>query len=200
MIEPPTLIVMAKAPRLGAGKTRLAKDMGRVEAWRINRTLQARTMRQASDPRWRTLLCVTPDSALNLNLPNVWPRSAHRTPQGAGDLGQRMARALVRQRSVAMIGTDCPEMKRAHIAAAFAALRHKPFALGRADDGGFWLIAARSGKAAAKAMSGVRWSTAHAAKDVIANLGARNVALLATLRDVDTLADFRAVQRRRLAI
>ena len=189
MIERPTLIVMAKAPRVGVGKTRLARDIGSVEAWRINRALQAHTLRVARDGPWRTLLCVTPDEAVALALPGVWPRAVARLAQGAGDLGERMARALAGRRNVAMIGTDCPELRRAQVAGAFAALRRAPFALGPAADGGFWLIAARDGSACARAMSGVRWSTRHAATDVIANLGAANVALLETLRDVDTAGD-----------
>jgi len=186
---PPTLIVMAKAPRVGAGKSRLAKDVGEVEAWRINCALQAHTLRVACDVRWRTLLCVTPDEAVDLRLPEVWPDDVERLAQGDGDLGERMARALAPHANVAMIGADCPELAPAHIASAFAALADAPFALGPAVDGGFWLIAARRGSDAAGAMTGVRWSTEFAARDVIANLGDQNVALLATLRDVDTAAD-----------
>jgi rSAM/selenodomain-associated transferase 1 len=191
MIDRPTLIVMAKAPRIGVGKTRLAADIGRVEAWRVNRALQRRTLREACDPRWRTLLCVTPDSAVEFALPTVWPppQLLARAPQGEGDLGERMARALKGRRMVAMIGVDCPMLKRRHIAVAFAALRRAPFAIGPARDGGFWLIAAREGRTAAAAMSGVRWSTRHAAADVISNLGSADVARLQTLADIDSVAD-----------
>jgi rSAM/selenodomain-associated transferase 1 len=191
MTERATLIIMAKAPRIGVGKTRLAAEIGNVEAWRINRALQARTMRAAIDPRWRTLLYVTPHSALDLDAPGVWPRDVERFPQGEGDLGERLARAIAPHQRVAVIGTDCRDITRAHIASAFTALRRAPFALGPARDGGFWLMAARDGAAAAGAMSNVRWSSKHAAKDVIRTLGASNVALLATLRDVDVAADLR---------
>lgn len=191
MTERATLIVFAKAPRIGLGKTRLAAEIGNVEAWRINRALQARTMHAAQDQRWRTLLCVTPDQSLGLDLPGVWPRAFARSPQGTGDLGRRLARALASHDRVAVIGTDCRDITRAHIAAGFAALRRAPFAIGPAHDGGFWLFAARDGRAAAHAMAHVRWSTKHAAKDVIRNLGASNVAVLATLRDVDVAADLR---------
>jgi uncharacterized protein len=191
MTERATLIVMARTPRIGAGKTRLAAEVGRVEAWRINRALQARTMRVAVDPRWRTLLSVTPDESVHLDLPGIWPHDIERVGQGDGDLGVRLIRALARHGRVAVIGTDCRDISRAHIASAFAALRRAPFALGPAHDGGFWLLAARSGEAAAQAMRDVRWSTKHAASDVIRNLGAADVAMLATLRDVDVAADLR---------
>ncbi len=191
MSERPTLVVMARAPRIGAGKTRLAAEIGAVEAWRINRALQARTLRVAVDPRWRTLLCVTPDDAVSLHIPGVWPRHVERMAQGEGDLGARLAQALSPHRRVAVIGTDCPGVARKHIASAFAALQRASFALGPADDGGFWVLAARDGLAAARGMTGVRWSTHHAAADVIGNLGSAQVARLATLRDVDVAADLK---------
>lgn len=191
MIERATLVIMAKAPRLGQGKSRLAAEIGRVEAWRVNRALHARTLRAACDRRWRTLLCVTPDNAVNVALPGMWPRAVQRIAQGGGDLGERLARALAPLRSVAVIGADCPELTPAHIARAFKALRGAPFVLGPSEDGGFWLLAARSGARAAAAMNPVRWSTAHAARDVLANLGEANVAMAARLRDVDTAADLR---------
>jgi rSAM/selenodomain-associated transferase 1 len=195
MTKRPVVVIMAKAPRLGAGKSRLARDVGRVEAWRVNRRLHALTMRSAFDPRWRTVLCVAPDQALTLRAPGVWPDRCGRIPQGRGDLGTRMARALRRYRVVVMIGTDCPSLTRTDLASALAALRRRPFVLGPAHDGGFWLLAARNGAEAARAMLGVRWSTRHAAADVIANLGAGRVALLQMLRDVDVGADLQELQR-----
>lgn len=191
----PTLIVMAKPPRIGFGKSRLAADLGVVEAWRINRILHAHTMRQACDRRWRTLLCVTPDSAVSLALPGVWPAGVRRIAQGGGDLGARLARALSGRCRVAVIGADCPEISRAHIASAFAALARRRFALGPSRDGGFWLLAARRGAAAAAAMAQVRWSSPHAAADVVAQLGAGDVALLARLRDIDVASDLDGLQR-----
>lgn len=195
MTNRPLVVIMAKAPRLGAAKTRLAREIGRVEAWRVNRRLHAITMHAAFDPRWDTVLCVSPDSALRMHMRGVWPEHCQRIPQGRGDLGARMARALRRYRAVIMIGADCPSLTRAHLASALLALRRRAFALGPAHDGGFWLLAARKGADAAKAMTGVRWSTRHAAADVIANIGAAHVALLETLRDVDVAADLKPFQR-----
>lgn len=191
-----TLIVMARTPRLGHGKSRLARDAGRVEALRINRALHAHTLRAAVDPCWRTLLAVTPDRDAALQLPHVWSTGVARVPQGRGDLGARMARAMGRARGpVAIVGTDCPEMTRADVAAAFAALRRAPVAIGPANDGGFWVLAARRARDVVPALAGVRWSSAHALADVMARLSGR-VTQLRTLSDIDTLADWRAYRRR----
>lgn len=187
MIRGATLIVMAKAPRLGRGKQRLAAEIGASEALRVNRALHVHTLREARDPRWRTLLCVTPDSAVRAHV-DVWPREVPRIAQGGGDLGERLARALAPHRMAAVIGADCPALRRAHIAKAFQALARGAFVLGPSEDGGFWLLAARSGRTAARAMAGVRWSSAHAAADVARNLPQAPI-LLETLYDIDTGAD-----------
>jgi glycosyltransferase A (GT-A) superfamily protein (DUF2064 family) len=194
---------------VGVGKQRLAAEIGRVDAWRVNRALQALCLREAVDARWRTILCAAPDEATRLRLPGVWPRGAAlrqaqgsagapsiaRIAQGEGDLGARLARVLKARRHVAVIGSDCPGATRGEIAKAFAALKRAPFALGPTHDGGFWILAARDGAAAAQAMEGVRWSSAHACEDVARNLGGR-AAMLTTLRDVDVAADLRAAFQR----
>jgi rSAM/selenodomain-associated transferase 1 len=184
---------MARAPRVGAGKQRLAASIGRAAAWRINRALQAHTLRAAFDRRWRTMLCVTPDRAVSLSLPNVWPARVVRVPQGRGDLGQRMARMFrlcgERER-VAMIGVDCPGVTRGRIASAFRALKRRRFAIGPSPDGGFWILATREPHRAAQAFRGVRWSTPHALADVVTRLP-EPPAMLAVVRDVDTIEDWR---------
>ncbi len=187
MISQPTLIIMAKAPE--HGKQRLAAEIGAEAALEVNRALHKLTMREACDPLWRTLLYVTPDDAAQ-NARDVWPREIARLAQGEGDLGERLARALSRHDNVAVIGTDCPLLSRTHIEAAFDALAQTRFALGPTEDGGFWVLAARSGAEAALAMANVRWSSANAARDVLGNLG-EEVVLLPTLYDIDTAADLR---------
>lgn len=192
-----TLIVMARTPRVGQGKTRLARDAGKAAAWRINRFLQARTLAVARDRRWRTVLAVTPDRDVTVRLPGVWPAGVLRVAQGGGDLGDRLARAIGAVRgSVAVIGTDCPEITRADIADAFAALRCARVAIGPAADGGFWVLAARRAGDVAGAFAGVRWSGPHTLADVEHRIGAP-VARLRTLEDIDTLADWRAWRAQR---
>jgi rSAM/selenodomain-associated transferase 1 len=184
---------MARAPRVGAGKQRLAASIGRAAAWRINRALQAHTLRTACDRRWRSLLCVAPDGAVSLQLPNVWPARVVRVPQGRGDLGERMARMLGlcgRRERVAIIGVDCPGITRGRIASAFEALGRRRFAIGPSPDGGFWILATREPHRTAQAFRGVRWSTPYALADVVDRLP-EAPAMLSVLRDVDTIEDWR---------
>ncbi len=109
-----------------------------------------------------------------------------------------MVRALraAGSRPAMIVGSDIPEIEATHVMAAIAALGVKPFALGPARDGGYWLIAARHpARLRAGALDGVRWSSAHTMRDTIARLG--EVAILdAVLDDVDDGASYRRVISR----
>ncbi len=188
---------MARAPAFGQGKTRLARDAGRVAALRINRALQARTLRLSRDLRWTTILAVTPERARNARLPGVWPGAVKRVTQGGGDLGARLARVMKRVRgSVAVIGTDSPDVEARDIHATFRALGHARIVVGPARDGGFWILAARRSDDVTGAFSGVRWSSAHTLSDLVARLRVGH-ARVRTLEDIDTLEDWRAWRARR---
>ncbi len=176
-----TVVVFARAPRLGAVKTRLARDIGALEALRAYRVLLARTLDVAADPRWRTRVALTPDAAVKTRSPRV-------APQGRGDLGRRMERAF-RSRipgPVVVIGTDCPAMTRGDLAVALAALGSADAVFGPAEDGGYWLIGLKRLRATPRLFAGVRWSSVHALADTLASLPRSwRVARLRALADVD---------------
>ncbi|MCY3596735.1 MAG: TIGR04282 family arsenosugar biosynthesis glycosyltransferase [Rhodospirillales bacterium] len=182
----PTVLVFARQPVIGTVKTRLAADIGRVEALRFYRaTLAGLLRRLASDRTWRTMLAVTPDHAC---------RAMARTfrvpvmPQGAGDLGMRMRRAAGRQPGPALIvGSDVPDLEASHVRAALAALRRHDFVFGPAADGGYWLAGFGNRRPAGPAMLNVRWSTSAALADSVRSAGPRaRVHVLAdVLADVD---------------
>ncbi len=188
----PRLIIFAKAPVIGGAKSRLARDVGAVTAWRIYRAMTAGILRRTADARWTTTLAVTPDRALRHRFPDIWTEGVRRTTQGEGDLGARLARSFSAHGPSVVIGTDAPGVARADIAAAFKALRRNNLVLGPAEDGGFWLIGVRA-PLRATVLAEVRWSTEHALADTRAALShlGRPV-LLRTLSDIDTGADWRA--------
>ena len=185
------VILFARAPRLGAVKRRLARGIGAMAALRFYRAQLARTLRLARDPRWRVELAVTPDHGAAR-----WPRGITRVPQGRGDLGVRMGRALGRHRRAVLVGSDIPDLSRADIAAAFRALGRAQAVFGPAEDGGYWLVGLGP-RRPARPFAEVRWSTEHALADTLANFNGRRIALLRTLRDVDTAADLAAIRRAR---
>jgi rSAM/selenodomain-associated transferase 1 len=184
-----TLVIFSKAPRLGAVKTRLARDVGAVAAWRFFRRTSRRIVhRLVRDRRWRCVLAVTPDRFRNP--PTFW-RGVELRGQGSGDLGRRMERALraFGNRPVIVVGCDIPDLTAAHVAAAFRALRSLDVVFGPASDGGYWLVGTRHPRFARGLFDDVRWSTEHAFADTLANTKGKRVAFVATLDDVDTGAD-----------
>ena len=186
-----TLIVFAKRPVLGAVKSRLAADLGWARATAFHRHTLARTLRRLTDPRWETVLAVSPDRAVETH---PWPPADRITGQGGGDLGRRMRRALAAAKPgpAVLVGTDIPDLKPVHVARAFALLGRYEGVLGPSDDGGYWLIG-WANRRAMPALGGVRWSTEHALAETRAALGGERVAVMETvLTDVDTGADLKA--------
>lgn len=188
---------MVKAPVAGAVKTRLAGAIGISRATGFYRAMLARTVRRLGrDPRWRTLLAVTPDNSL---WSPVWPQGAGLVAQGPGDLGQRMGALFDRlpRGPVVIIGSDIPDIAPSDIRSAFKALGSHDAVLGPSPDGGYWLIGLKRTPRIPKPFAGVRWSSAHTLDDTLANLADSRVALLHVLDDIDTGEDYRAWRRKR---
>ena len=192
---------MVKEPRPGRVKTRLARDIGPVAAAWWFRHQALALIRRLRDPRWQTLLAVSPDIA-GMNC-RVWPPRIPRLPQGKGDLGDRMDRVMraAPPGPVCVIGADIPGITPSAIARAFAALGPGDIVFGPAEDGGFWLVGCRNAAAVPRGLfAGVRWSSAHTLSDTLANLNGLSVAMIDRLRDVDTLRDLQAISENRNAV
>lgn len=211
----PRLVVFARAPVIGGAKTRLARGIGKVSAWRLYRAMTDKTLRRTRDDRWETVLAVSPDGALKRRF-SVWPRWAGRLVQGSGDLGARQQRAFNAMRPgprpagnlldpgfrrgneawdgrgpVCVIGTDAPGVTRGDIARAFAGLKRHDAVVGPAEDGGYWLLALNA-PVPRGLFDGVRWSHENTRTDLIDRLraqGLSRILRLRALRDVDEASD-----------
>ena len=176
------LVILAKAPRLGRVKSRLAVDIGAVPAWRFYRTALASLLRRLrKDPRWDCTLWVDDGVAR-------WPSRVARRRQVFGDLGRRMDHIMHKspQGPVVIIGADIPEIRAHHIEAAFRALGSRDVVFGPAEDGGYWLVGFRRRPVTPAPFAPVRWSSAYALSDTAANLSRRyTVAYCDVLGDVD---------------
>lgn len=181
---------MAKEPKAGRTKTRLAADIGVATALRFARhSLAALLQRVGRNGPWSTILAVTPDIAAH---GKTWPRGIPVMPQGSGDLGARMQHIFDRAPPgpVVIVGTDVPEIAPAHVAAAFRLLGRHDAVLGPAADGGYWLVGLRRRPRILRPFGGVRWSSERALGDTLGNLRGRSIATAGTLGDVDTAEDF----------
>ena len=187
-----------KAPRLGQVKSRLAAGIGAPAALRFYRFTTVWLLRRlGADKRWRVTLAVTPSRD---RAARFWPAAIPRFDQGLGDLGRRMTRAFaaLSPGPVVIVGSDIPDLRAGHVAAAFRALGSHDAVLGPASDGGYWLIGLKRTRPLQRGLfARMRWSTSHALADTRASLPRRwTVALLQQLDDVDTAEDYRRWQKR----
>lgn len=196
-MRPPVVIIFCRLPRLGTVKTRLARDIGPAQALRFYRATLWATLRTVGQlPQAEVVLCVTPDSAVRAR---DWPAGRRRVPQGSGDLGQRMARALYRcrDRDCLLIGGDIPDIRPHHLRQALAVVRRNHVTFGPATDGGFWLVGLRRGIRSPALFRDVRWSHPETLADSLRGLpGAWRVGMASRLNDVDDLGDYRRQMNR----
>jgi rSAM/selenodomain-associated transferase 1 len=182
-----TLVLFVRAPLLGSGKRRLARDIGDVAAVQFERSMIALLFRRlAKDGRWRLRIVVTPDKARRRA--GYWCRGVEAVGQGAGDLGIRMRRALETcpPGPVVLVGADIPALDARHVAAAFRLLGSYGLVFGPAKDGGFWLVGARHPRRLPPLFERVRWSGPDALADTLAGLPRRiTVGYADRLEDVD---------------
>lgn len=197
------LVVLAKAPRLGAVKSRLARGIGPLAAWRFYRRTLGDVLRRLagtrnSSRRWQVWLAITPDGfAANSRF---WPAGVNLVGQGPGDLGARMARPMqeLPPGPVVVVGADVPDISGPLIAQAFEALERSDVVVGPATDGGYWLIGLRRRPAPVTRLRPglfrhVRWSGPQALADTLAGLDRRlEVSRIATLSDIDAAEDLAA--------
>ena len=190
-----TLVIFARAPRLGRVKTRLASGVGRVSACAFYRRNLVETCRRlGADSRWRTLVAVTPDGA---RVPEAAPGAV--LDQGFGDLGARMQRVFdtLSPGPVVIIGSDIPGIARQDIATAFRTLGKADAVMGPSSDGGYWLIGLKRRPRTPKIFGNVRWSAPETGRDTLSRLTMQglSVGFVRELDDVDNAEDYRSFRR-----
>ena len=183
------LAVIAKAPRPGHSKTRLCPPCTPGEAARLAEAALRDTLaavRTAPVAARRVLVLDGP--------PGDWARGFELLTQRGDGLDERLAAAFDELAGpLFLVGMDTPQLTPALVAAGLGALDTHDACLGPAPDGGYWGIGLRA--PAAAAVLGVPMSarTTHAAQAArLQALGLETLAL-PSLRDVDTIADARAV-------
>lgn len=194
------VLVVAKAPVPGSVKTRLGVSIGDRAAAQVAAAALADTLMVASAAAGSANCHL----ALAGDLGGAVDRERIRdllcgwtvTEQRGGDFAARLvnAHADAGLGDVVQIGMDTPQVTPELLIAAARSLADHDVALGPADDGGWWALARRD-PAVVRGLGTVPMSTPSTYAltwGALAATGA-SVAMLPGLRDVDTLADARAV-------
>jgi rSAM/selenodomain-associated transferase 1 len=140
------VLLFARAPHAGRVKTRLAREIGAARALSAYRAM-GRRVSEAVAARYPLTIWYTPADAGAAMRDWLGPHRLR--PQGAGDLGARLAGAFAEHFAegpgpVIAIGADAPAVDAAVIADAERALQTHDVALGPARDGGYYLIGLRA--------------------------------------------------------
>ena len=193
MTAPTRIVIFAKAPVPGAAKTRLIPALGAAGAARLAQRMLAQTAAAAvaaglGEPE----LCAAPHPDSPEWAP-FRPPGVRMTDQGAGTLGERLARAAARVvgagERVLLIGSDCPELDAERLRAAAERLDGCDAFIHPAHDGGYALLGLA--RFHPSPFSGIAWSTSSVAADTAARIRALGWSLHVgdTLRDVDEPED-----------
>ncbi|MHB1273108.1 MAG: TIGR04282 family arsenosugar biosynthesis glycosyltransferase [Rhodanobacter sp.] len=187
------LAIFVKTPGLSPVKTRLAAALGTVEATGFYRLAAAATAEvvRSCQPALTAYWAIAESGPVAAA---AWHGFAQ-LEQGEGDLGERLdhvyAALQARHGRVLLIGADAPQLTPAMLRAALAMLddTDKPFVLGDASDGGFWLFGGRA-PIPKTVWCAVRYSQAHTASELRALLAPHGVVANAPmLTDVDHATD-----------
>ncbi len=196
--QPPLsrLIIFTRFPKPGKTKTRLIPALGPEGAADLQRQMTQRTL------LWAKSLAADFKVALEVRFAGGNKREYQTwlgnnldfVPQGRGNLGERMSRALQEAfaekiRRVILVGTDCPGLTPDLGREAFTGLRSHDLVLGPAKDGGYYLIGLR--KMIPQLFDAIPWGGNNVFSktlDIARRLRLR-VHILAALHDVDRPED-----------
>lgn len=180
--------IFARPPRPGRVKTRLIPELGADKAARVYRHCLEHTLEVAhrAGLDYRLFLSEDSDDDLFGDEPVARQRGA--------DLGARMHHALCalldgEVSGALIVGSDCLDLRPAHLRRAAQALATSDVVVIPALDGGYALIGCREANPAL--FANIDWSTDRVLRQTAANaerLGLR-LARLDTVRDIDTLSD-----------
>ena len=185
------LIIFAKNPEEGKVKTRLAKDVGQINALLIYKHLLEHTRQVSTKIDTDRLLFYSsfiPDF-------DLWPANNFIKHLQSGDnLGLRMSNAFYQAFSdgytrVIIIGSDCIELTSDLLSEAFDRLKEYDFVIGPANDGGYYLLGMNSLQPSI--FENKAWSTSSVFSQTVDQINDldKTVHILPRLSDIDTIGD-----------
>lgn len=190
----PAVAMLGRSP-FAAGKTRLTAGLDAARATALRAALLLDTLEAALVPGWPVRVYMDPVTdqervgALVQEDPALAPHAARVAwhPQAPGDLGQRMTDAVRRTLAaghdvVVLVGSDIPDLPALALTEARDGLAGTPagatVALGPADDGGFYLVAATDVAPLEAAFADMMWSRASVLDTVTRRLTAAGVGVV----------------------
>ncbi|MFB2937124.1 TIGR04282 family arsenosugar biosynthesis glycosyltransferase [Aerosakkonemataceae cyanobacterium BLCC-F154] len=194
------LIIFTRYPEAGKTKTRLIPVLGAEGAANLHRQLTETVITQVKE--LQNVRIEVHFTGGNQQLMQAWlGENFTYQPQTEGDLGQRMATAFQTafnngMEKAVIIGSDCPALTCQLIESAFTELSQDELVLGRAADGGYYLIGLK--RLIPELFTGINWGTSEVLQQTVEI--AKNLKLavsyLTTLSDIDRPEDLAILDLR----
>ena len=195
------LVVFARAPKLGAVKTRLVPPLSGEQALALHRALVEDTLERLSRvggdsvERWLYLSEPLPGQDA-LKIPSTWTLAL----QTGDDLGSRMAAAFrdglhEEPGRTILLGSDSPTLPLEYLGQALKELVDHEVVLGPAEDGGYYLVGCS--RLVPELFQSIDWGTDRVlsqSKDALAK-AEREFTLLPPWYDVDSEKDLVRLRR-----
>ncbi|MEL6122658.1 MAG: TIGR04282 family arsenosugar biosynthesis glycosyltransferase [Bacteroidota bacterium] len=186
------LIIFVRKPELGKVKTRLAAAVGDAEALRIYKALLRHTKIVTSEINADVFIYYHG----SLEEDDEWgiDSTIHRRSQAEGGLGNKLRNAFTEVLSdyevALVIGSDCAQLRSAHIASAINGLETYDTVIGPTLDGGYYLLGIKD--LAVDLFSDMPWSTGDVLPVTISRLerNGRTYLCLDELSDIDHIKDW----------
>ena len=201
------LVIMAKWHGFGRCKTRLARDIGKTNATKVQSMMINHTISVAKSLQKIKLIDVSiAISGLGRKNSSRWSKELGIKKfnlQGKGCLGEKMKRQIIinkkfctqnKIKNIIFIGTDLPDLCHLDLLNTISELKHNDLILGPSNDGGYWLIGL-----SAKIISehlylpfiNIKWGKENVLKNTVDNFATTKLKykFLNKKIDIDTIID-----------
>ena len=196
-----SLIIFTRYPEIGKTKTRLIPAIGAEKAANLQRQMTELTLKKAEELKLKLNLNVYIYFAGgNIDLMGKWlGKDWEFKAQIEGHLGEKMYSALSNSfaqgnKQSIIIGIDCPNLNVEILQTAFKAIKHHDLVIGKAEDGGYYLIGLNQLRA--ELFNNISWGTSQVFAETITIAEKLNLSIynLPILRDIDRPEDLQFYQ------
>ena len=198
---------MAKWHGYGRCKTRLSKDIGKINAAKVQKEMTNHTLSVAKSLENEGLINISlAISGIGIKKCRKWCNEQgvkNFNLQGRGCLGEKMKRQILinkklcvieKIQNIIFIGTDLPDLCHLDLLHTMKKLEKSDLVIGPSNDGGYWLIAFSE-----KILSSyfylpfinIKWSNENVLQNTIDNLSSIDLKYNFLLKktDIDTMSD-----------
>ena len=198
---------MAKWHAFGRCKTRLSKDIGKINSAKIQNVMTNHTISVAKS-RQRTRLIDVSIAISGLGEKNCrrWSKELGIKKfnlQGKGCLGEKMKRQIIinkkycarhKIKNIIFIGTDLPDLCHQDLLNTLEELQQNDLILGPSNDGGYWLIGLSEKIISSHVylpFINIKWGTENVLRNTIDNFASKKLKykFLDKKIDIDTIID-----------